>query len=163
MKKSLLKKGLVTLVVALSMVFIVAALTACGGAPGWANNAETPAAFRNAARDASGWEYIISQGTATGGMAVAARGSHDFFDEDFDFETLTATTTVWFEMIMVTWFADADAAIEAYDEMNEEEDDEEIEGVTTRSSITRRDNRIIIWGRMQGNWSVMEEAIADFI
>jgi len=167
MKNKFLKKGLVAMVIALSLVFAVLAFTACGGAPRWANNPENAAAFVRDAR-ADGWEAESAPAAAIEAMdidgltafASAMRLSHDLNDEDFDPESLTATTTFWFESVAVFWFENADYAAAALDELSEdagEESDYMPDGVNFRYSVRRNGSTITVWVRAEGNWSIMED------
>jgi len=163
MKKGLVKKGVIAMAVALTLTFAIIAFAACGGAPSWARNAESPQAFRTAAV-ADGWTVLTATGDATGGSAVAMRSSHEFSFENPDEEIeLNDNTTVWVETIVVIWFADETAAIAAYDATRTGHETQMANvpsGVRVRYSVDRNENTIITWGRMQGNWSIIRDITA---
>jgi|GEM_PF-2340746 len=173
MKKSLFKKGLVTMVVALSMVFVIVAMTACASAPSWANNPANPNAFRRSAEDA-GWEVEVvpAEGIelfaemmgleGLTGAAMAERASHDLDDEDV-VEGLSDNTTVWIEMLVVMWFENDDYARAALDILNEEDSDfdDVPDGIRVTETIRRNGSTITGFVRLQGNWSLMGEDYDD--
>ena len=157
------KKFSAILVVGL-LAAVMLFVAACGGAPGWVNNPPSdPQELITRLRD-NDWEYDDEDLEGNYGEIFASRASHTW-EELAEFAD-TATTSVWFETIVVYYAANEAAAIAEYNEMRTMIDAQSAEipsGVTHRYSLNRNGTIVSMWSRTSGNWNVIRDAILGSI
>jgi len=146
--------------VAIALSLVIAFAAACsGGGPGWIMNpADNPAGQIARFNERSGWEVINEVVDGNNGTVMAMNSSIDFTDLAA-LASLSNNTTVTIETAYIIWFENETLARETYDRARANEEEEIIEGLSTRTQLRRRGRIVIMWQRERGNWSVFRDSM----